>query len=303
MQRPTAAVAEVRETASAEFCSTDDSGGGKFYAAATAQFGPTTPNLSIVQGVHETTIDPASHFINSVQIAHPYAAHIERHTRRETPVPLSTIMAMEDLTRELDIFEALSEEPPHRQTMESMFVRSSQSYSDEEEDHSPAITDGSTSRGKHIWTIRYPSNGQYINQLLRDAQAMRLASLVRNDALHQPSPVEAAVNADGSISVDTKLVKDTRGLLLYEITTRLPFRAGEGTDFVCEGALEGVWTVVTIRYYHDGYGYIWCANYPEKDQVLLRLLQQFVYDADADSVHAWCGSFCEQKKTFLSRFK
>ncbi|KAJ7429143.1 hypothetical protein B0H11DRAFT_1945766 [Mycena galericulata] len=298
------------------------SGGTVTLAAATPYSSATIPNTATIPVITHATSTitltqiPAVHFADSsidpsMYPSAPYTHSIlhETNVRMESMPPADAALEINGLAHEIEgMFTEQAfvpvEQPLRCQTAESAFVHSSQSISDEEHEHqyTPVSADSNTSLRHHIWQVIYPSDMEWSNQLLRESTSARLTTTTQHRAYHQFHPTVASVNDDDSLSVTTKLAKDTKGLLLFEIDIELPYRAVEGTVFRCEGALRGPWTFVVVRYYQEGYAYIWCTNHLNKQQTLFRIAEHQVYDPEMDSVHVCCSSDCDQKRRFLARF-
>ncbi|KAJ7478688.1 hypothetical protein B0H11DRAFT_1916671 [Mycena galericulata] len=297
---------EVRTTATADFlgatCGLDEGQvAATTYPSVSAQISaPASPvpmeALAHVPAVHFSV---ASNEYSMNPSGPPTHSILHQHNSSLTP---STEFDIENLSSELDDMFQRSTSVPiddslRIQTTESTYIHSSQSISDGEHDHAPIPTESNTSLNKHLWEIVYPSSDEHSNQVLHDIHAVRLTR-----STHNACRSLAIMRDDGALSVDTKLVTDTKGLLLYEIVSDLPYRVKEGVVFACEGALRGGWSLVTVRRYQEGYGYIWCANHYTKQQTLLRLVERDIYDPDMASTHLGCRSICEMRKRFLARF-
>ncbi|KAJ7936431.1 hypothetical protein B0H13DRAFT_2303830 [Mycena leptocephala] len=220
---------------------------------------------------------------------YPAAAYLGRSTRVDTPLPLSTIYDIDDVIREaesrLPRIPSL-EEPQRYRSPESPVMDSGLSTDSREDVYShsddagvlypsPTIANSNMSLGQHLWTIIYPGSEQYFNECVRTPNVQLLTYLTKQ------RNVVLELREDGAMPVETAVVKDKCGLLLFEIVSQPLHDVDPGTVF-------------------EGYGYVWCVNHPERLQTLIRIRQQFISSCDNDdSIHNFCLSFCEKRHQLL----
>ncbi|KAJ7771031.1 hypothetical protein DFH07DRAFT_768424 [Mycena maculata] len=168
---------------------------------------------------------------------------------------------------------------------------------------------------ENLWEIIYPDPSFLHNQVIRHAAHHEVLYATPPPSTgftkflerlfirrHDRNVPALPVRDNGVPRVEVRVVKDSFGLVLFEVVSALMDVISPGAILACQGSLRGDWVFITVRRWQTGYAYLWFACAATHQQVLIHVNKKFVRDYTEDvSVHRWCPSPCDVRKKWTAQ--